>query len=287
MENLTKQQIVLVTLLVSFVTSIATGIVTVSLMDQAPTGVTQTINRVIERTIEKVIQTPAQSASVVIRETVVVKEDDQVVTAVEKNSPSVVRLVWGNQDASSIIAFGAILTKEGIFVVDANNTLTDTIYSARLSDDSVYPAERIYNAVDQGLVLFKIILKKDEQKTFVPVTLADSDTLKLGQTVVLITGRESNSVETGLISNLRMEKSKPITQATTTIQTPAQHVASFTTDLNTMNLAGGIVTNLSGEVVGFSMSANLGRFLPSNQLAESLKAYAAWLKDVSESNKTQ
>jgi len=287
MENLTKQQIVLVTLLVSFVTSIATGIVTVSLMDQAPTGVTQTINRVIERTIEKVIQTPAQSASVVIRETVVVKEDDQVVTAVEKNSPSVVRLVWGNQDASSIIAFGAILTKEGIFVVDANNTLTDTTYSARLFDDSVYPAERIYNAVDQGLVLFKIILKKDEQKTFVPVTLADSDTLKLGQTVVLITGRESNSVETGLISNLRMEKSKPITQATTTIQTPAQHVASFTTDLNTMNLAGGIVTNLSGEVVGFSMSANLGRFLPSNQLAESLKAYAAWLKDVSESNKTQ
>jgi len=287
MENLTKQQIVLVTLLVSFVTSIATGIVTVSLMDQAPTGVTQTINRVIERTIEKVIQTPAQSASVVIRETVVVKEDDQVVTAVEKNSPSVVRLVWGNQDASSIIAFGAILTKEGIFVVDANNTLTDTTYSARLFDDSVYPAERIYNAVDQGLVLFKIILKKDEQKTFVPVTLADSDTLKLGQTVVLITGRESNSVETGLISNLRMEKSKPITQATTTIQTSAPHVASFTTNLSTMNLAGGIVTNLSGEVVGFSMSANLGRFLPSNQLTESLKAYTVWLKEVSESNKTQ
>src|SRR3989338_3691505 len=39
-ENLTKQQIVLVTLLVSFVTSLATGIITVSLMEQEPQGVT-------------------------------------------------------------------------------------------------------------------------------------------------------------------------------------------------------------------------------------------------------
>ena len=81
MEGLTKQQIVLVALLISFVTSIATGIVTVALMDQAPPGVTQTINRVVERTIEKVVPTPSQnqSAAVVTKETIVVKEDDLVV----------------------------------------------------------------------------------------------------------------------------------------------------------------------------------------------------------------
>ena len=51
MEHLTKQQIILLTLLVSFVTSIATGIVTVSLINQAPANTTNTIERVIENTV--------------------------------------------------------------------------------------------------------------------------------------------------------------------------------------------------------------------------------------------
>ena len=49
MEELSKSQIILLTLLVSFVTSIATGIVTVSLMNQAPPAIAQTVNRIIER----------------------------------------------------------------------------------------------------------------------------------------------------------------------------------------------------------------------------------------------
>lgn len=53
-NELNKKQLVLVTLLSTFVVSIGTGIITVSLMNEVPKTVPQTINNVIQRTIEKV-----------------------------------------------------------------------------------------------------------------------------------------------------------------------------------------------------------------------------------------
>ncbi|MDD3662873.1 MAG: hypothetical protein PHT84_03340 [Candidatus Pacebacteria bacterium] len=59
-KELNKKQLVLLTLFITFVVSIATGIVTVSLMQQMPESVPQTVNNVIQRTIEKVttVQVP-------------------------------------------------------------------------------------------------------------------------------------------------------------------------------------------------------------------------------------
>lgn len=124
MEELNKTQLILLALLVSFVTSIATGIVTVALMDQAPPAITQTINRVVKET-ERVIVPAKQTATV---ETVVVKEEDYIVSAVDANRENVVTIAvlekrksrLGFTSASDTtrqvteIGTGFALTKDGI-----------------------------------------------------------------------------------------------------------------------------------------------------------------------------
>lgn len=282
MEDLTKQQIVLVTLLVSFVTSIATGIVTVTLMDQAPAGVTQTINRVVERTIERVVQEPSktQSTNVVTKETVVVKEDDLVVSAVEKNSQSLVRLELGTKDNPTVAALGVMLTKDGIFAVDSGNTAVGATYSARLADGMRFEAMRIYNAEAQGLVLFKVVTEKDAQIIFPVAPLGDSDGLKLGQTVVLLSGKDSTTVKTGIVSNLRYEKKNQTAQSTTTPVAQVQHVVDISTNIEGLGSLGGILSTLSGQAVGFGPIAFTGRFLASNLLTSALQDYYVWYKEL-------
>jgi len=66
-NELNKKQLILLTLLITFVVSIATGIVTVSLMKQMPTSVPQTINNIIQRTIEKV--SPSTTSTPEVSET--------------------------------------------------------------------------------------------------------------------------------------------------------------------------------------------------------------------------
>jgi hypothetical protein len=59
-NELNKTQLLLLAILLSFVTSLATGITTVTLMEQAPRAVTIPINRIVKQTIEKVV--PAESS---------------------------------------------------------------------------------------------------------------------------------------------------------------------------------------------------------------------------------
>ncbi len=274
MEELTKQQIVLVTLLVSFVTSIATGIITVALMDQAPPGVTQTINRVVERTIEKVTPAPTtQQASVVTKETIVVKEDDLVVKVVEQNLKSVVSITGtsgsGDMLEKTFLGNGLIVNKEGLIVADvsvvvpildeAGNPIQRTL-KATYSDGTTLILSVVPDVVSgSGIVLLKPVLDDKTEKTvFVPASLAVSTSYRLGQTVIAL-GGEHVSVATGIISNLADKKvvGEVAPQATSTDAVAEKVVGKITTtDLRSIGkTSGSIIVNLSGDVVGVKTSA--------------------------------
>lgn len=54
-KELNKSQLILLAILLSFVTSIATGITTVTLMQQAPAALTVPVNRIVRQTVEKIV----------------------------------------------------------------------------------------------------------------------------------------------------------------------------------------------------------------------------------------
>src|SRR6185312_12408728 len=115
MEDLTKTQIVLLTLLVSFIVSIATGIITSSLLAQAPQGVTQTIERVVEQTVEQVAPTSTATGGTTVKETTVVSEDDAVQSSIATALPSIVRI---SAPGDTFYGLGVIISKDGLVVSD-------------------------------------------------------------------------------------------------------------------------------------------------------------------------
>ena len=58
-KDLNKSQLLLLAVLLSFVTSIATGITTVTLMQQAPASVIVPVTRIVQETVEKIV--PAEN----------------------------------------------------------------------------------------------------------------------------------------------------------------------------------------------------------------------------------
>lgn len=60
-KELNKSQLILLAILLSFITSIATGIMTVTLLEKAPDSVTVPINRIVRQTVDKIAPTESVS----------------------------------------------------------------------------------------------------------------------------------------------------------------------------------------------------------------------------------
>lgn len=238
MENLTKQQLVLLALLVSFVSSIATGIVTVSLLDQASPAVTQTINRIVERTVETVVPASTGEKST-IKETIIVSEGDARVSAIEKAVKSIVRVKEGD----NFSGFGIILTDAGRIVAKTVHD-PNLNYRAVMPDSSEVSLDFVSTNNDFGITVFQINKSNNEAlKGITKGTLVDAALLKIGQTAIAIGGQSLNSVEDGIISSVIKNE---------------DGVSSVVAGISgSLYAANSVLINLSGEIIGLKKGSTI------------------------------
>ncbi|HWO07002.1 MAG TPA: hypothetical protein VNM40_00270 [Candidatus Paceibacterota bacterium] len=211
LEKLNKSQIVLLTLLVSFVTSIATGIVTVSLMEQAPPAVTQTVNRIVERTIERVAPAGEVAAAAVGAggEMIVIRESELVARAVAAAEPSIVRLYTpGRDDAGNTIelfaGFGIVLNEQGVLLADA--ATPEGPLTALRSDGIRVPAMVLERTSGAKFIRLQAAATTQREGRDEPITWRAarfaSVSPSLGQAVVAMGGTTATKIGGGIITGI-------------------------------------------------------------------------------------
>lgn len=282
MEELNKTQIVLLTLLISFVTSIATGIVTVTLMDQAPPGVTQTINRVVEKTVKIIIPERLQGAEVA--QTIIIKEEDFIIDATKKNENNVVKIgfVQENEDLDVVFtATGFVVSTDGLIVtdkalvLDIGNLIIETLnkeqYRVKIIDTSdehlallqVEDLETTQSADDteeKGIFSGEVL--------FYPVTLLESDEIHIGQTAIALGREDGLHLSLGIISFLLKV---PSSEDDTLEVLQSIH----TTIDRDMKYRGGPVLSTNGSLIGISLLTRSGEYfvVPAYKIAELIDEY--------------
>jgi hypothetical protein len=176
-KELDKRQYILLTLLITFVVSIATGIVTVSLMNQAPKSVPQTINNVIQRTIEKVttVQAPVTTTDDTKDNATDTEKDSP--SLLSSNSEAVVSLYSKEIDTTKIltdsvdnlntlnenpvsIGQGVLISDIGLILVDSNILTNDTLYKVIL--DKKYFDASVLKKFNNGFTILKISVITDK-----------------------------------------------------------------------------------------------------------------------------
>jgi hypothetical protein len=255
MEELNNRQIVLLSMLVSFVVSIATGIITVAMLEEAPQTVTQTVNRVVERTIERVVtststpEKPKQApVSTVTKEvTVFAKEEDLIVSAVEKNQPRLA-LIYSSTASTGTppIAAGFVVSRDGVIAAPKGRLLSDMLLLDKTYKVSVsgvtYEASPMTSRGYDGPVAFLKMRSVGAGETFDAVSFGRQGGSKVGQSVIILTPFDIGIQKTS-ITKLDMREAVGTS-------TPATLIAIEVLPRLTNEYIGGLAVNLDGQAVG-------------------------------------
>lgn len=239
-KDLNKPQLILLAVLLSFVTSIATGITTVTLMQQAPQSITTPINRVVQQTIEKIQQVEGKT----VTQTVIVKEEDLVVDAIAKNKSAVFVITKEVQGPTSknievSAGQGFALSNDGTLVADSNLVWEGETFFVK-NDSGKFHADY----VSQNTLGFAILKIGDpvngtDKIAVTPPTFGDLSKMKMGQKI-LVYGDS--------ISSFIFDGNQDI-------------------KLNVTNSNGGaVVLDLDGNVLGIALSREISSFLPIDSI---------------------
>ncbi len=204
MEDLTNQQMILLAILVSFVASIATSVSVVSLLNESPMTITQTVNRIVERTIEKVVPEailPAP-APAIVKVPANPNEAGWIVSAVETNLPAMVTF-WSWKTAaeeSTKRGIGFAVSSDGLLVTDKNVLEENAEYSAVFPNGKIYKAKTVYRDENSSIAIVALRDQKDQTATSTPFVVFSSEEPKLGASVAALGGKEGATVYQGIIS---------------------------------------------------------------------------------------
>lgn len=193
-EELSKAQLILLTILVNFITSVATGILTVSMLDQAPAVVTQTINRVVDHTVERVIE----SVPVAVKPSAPAPSNQDLVTsAIESNAAHTVAIFDLKTGTSTpAIALGTHLPNARAVVTATREALPKEVLIEFVSG-ALVPASLSHNK--NGLMIYGFSDTATLPK-LAPLLAIPAKDLKLGQTVLAI--GSDGSASTGIVSRV-------------------------------------------------------------------------------------
>lgn len=241
-EELSKSQLILLTILVNFVTSVATGILTVSLLDHAPPFVTQTVNRVVEHTIETV----AAAAPAAIIQAPAPSNQDLVTAAIGADATRTVVIYSAKTGTSTpAIAIGTYLPKSRAIATAAQDALPKEALIG-FPGDAYIAASLAHEG--NGITIYGFADDAALPKVNSPILIASGD-LKLGQTVLALMA--DGSATTGIISRV----------GTKGIYTTLPDIG-----------AGSAAVDLSGNLIGVGAGGTAGLLISADKITALLIA---------------
>ncbi len=258
-EELSRSQLVLLTLLISFITSTATCIVTISLMSQSTPEVAQTVNRVIEQTIDEAAapsKTSVASAASPLPTKSIVVISDQSAQSVAKVTPSLVRLY--SSDGTTFLGLGVVINSSGTIVTDMSTIPgTSQVMILRSDGTSISGTVGTRDSFNQLAFLSPATSSlATSTSQWSPVALAAVEP-SLGENVISFAGKASTRIASGLITQIIPADS----------HAPALAESNISGDNLTY---GSPFIDTAGELIGISTSASraqgAGDFIPASSI---------------------